>query len=147
MTEIEELDLPEFDILLLGDGSGSTVATPCGWFVTMFTKGGGETTHFGGTNGGTNNYAELAPYLHALWRFHVETFGNDGDMPSSPVKVVIVSDSEVTVRCGNKEYARRANGCLWAQLAWFERNGYAIYWRHVARNTTSYHARADSFAG
>ncbi len=67
--------------------------------------------------------------------------------PAVPVRVQVVSDSELTVRCGNGRYGRKANGCLWAALAWFEANRYEIRWRHVARNSNAWSALADRLAG
>jgi hypothetical protein len=67
-------------------------------------------------------------------------------MPTAPVRVQVVSDSELTVRCGNGRYARRANGCLWASIRWFEQNGYEIAWRHVPRNSNAWSALMDGLA-
>jgi ribonuclease HI len=142
------LDVTEFDLLLVGDGSGQTLWDPCGWHCTAYDRRTGEVAEFfGGASGGTNNYAELAPYVHALWAYHTGTYGNDGSTPRAPVRVAVVSDSEVTVRCGNGEYARRANASLWAAVNWFEQNNYRIHWTHVRRNTNDFSAKSDKVAG
>src|SRR5262245_57354042 len=144
-----ELALPDFDLMIVGDGSGTLANTPCGWFCTLYERAKGQagvSTHFGGTSGGTNNYAELAPYCHALWAYHTLTYGKSPTGPAKPVRVVIVSDSEVTVRCGSGMYARRANGALWAQIAWFEANRYVLEWRHIPRNSNPISAKADGVA-
>ncbi len=138
-----KLALPDFDLLLVGDGSGSFVHTPCGWFVTLYERKSGRVReHFGGTNGGTNNYAELMPYMHALWAYHAE-HGKEARVRN----VVIVSDSEVTVRCGNRLYERKANLALWAGMDWFESVGYRLHWHHVPRNSNSLSSLADKMAG
>jgi hypothetical protein len=59
----------------------------------------------------------------------------------------VVSDSEVTVRCGNGDYTRRANGCLWAGIEWFERRAYVFQWHHVRRLGNGWNALVDSIAG
>jgi ribonuclease HI len=145
-----ELSLPAFDLLLVGDGSGTTLVKPSGWYCAAYERplgDGGVLEHFGGASGGTNNYAELLPYCFALWAYHVSKQGPTGVKSVSPVRVVVVSDSEVTVRCGNGDYERRANACLWAQVQWFERNGYAFVWVHVPRNSNPVSERADAVAG
>ena len=63
------------------------------------------------------------------------------------MRVQIVSDSELTVRCGNGVYQRKANACLWAAVQWFELNGYLLAWRHVRRNSNAWSALMDSVAG
>lgn len=143
---VTELGLPKSDLLLFGDGSGSRAQSPCGWACTSYNRRSGLVTqHFGGASHGTNNYAELSPYLHALWYYDVLTFGQG--QPRTGVRVSIVSDSEITVKCGNKLYARRANGALWASMEWYEKNGYEPTWKWVARNTNTCNAEADRLAG
>jgi ribonuclease HI len=144
------LVLPTFDLLLTGDGSGTLAVKPSGWFCVSYERSRGDegvNVHFGGANGGSNNYAELAPYCHALWVYHVSRFGQGAVRPGSRVRVVVVSDSEVTVRCGNREYERRANASVWAQIEWFEKNGYELAWVHVPRNSNPVNALADEVAG
>jgi ribonuclease HI len=141
-SELRKLSLPASDLYLLGDGSGTTADKPCGWSVFMFIELtqvvinlGGSTTH------GTNNFAELMPYVHALWLYE------NSRPPGRETRVCIVSDSEVTVRCGNRVYGRKANAALWAAIDWFEASGYRLTWRHVPRNSNSLNAAADGAAG
>jgi hypothetical protein len=110
--------------------------------VAYDSRHGKAVLHVGALSVGTTNYAELAPYVQALWFHHQD----HGLALARPVHVQIVSDSEVTVRCGSGLYARRANGCLWAALRWFEDNGYALRWRHVPRNSNTWSAWADELA-
>lgn len=146
---VKSLSLPDFDLLLIGDGSGTTSGNPCGWSCTAYERATGSVwEHHGGASGGTNNYAELEPYVHcltayrhALWSYH--TTGRD----VRPPRVVIVSDSEVTCRCGNGQYQRKANGPLWASIKWFEDKGYTFSWVHVRRLTNEFNRRADKIAG
>jgi ribonuclease HI len=138
----QALPLPGPDLLLLGDGSGTVYSQPAGWACTAYDHRLRQARlHVGALSSGTNNFAELFPYLQALWLYH-QTPGNH-----APVNVHIVSDSEVTVRCGNSQYARRANGPWWAALAWFEEQGYRLQWQHVARNSTPWNQLADLLAG
>ncbi|MBL8798905.1 MAG: hypothetical protein JNM56_33785 [Planctomycetia bacterium] len=133
---------PAADLLLLGDGSGTVCSQPAGWACTAYDRRRQQARlHVGALSSGTNNFAELFPYLQALWFYHQQPGIH------LPVNVHIVSDSELTVRCGNGQYARRANGCWWAALAWFEEQGYRLQWQHVARNSTPWNHLADLLAG
>ena len=138
------LGLADYDLLLVGDGSGTVYHRPAGWAcVAHDIRKRQITLHAGAVTAGTNNYAELAPYVQALWHHH-QDHGRD---PTLPVRVQVVSDSELTVRCGNGRYARKANACLWASLEWFERHGYCLAWRHVPRNSNAWSAWMDAVGG
>lgn len=143
----KELSLPEFDLLLVGDGSGSTFNNPCGWACVAWNKVANQIqVHNGGMSCGTNNFAELIPYIQALWHFD-QTY-RDLHTPGKKAKVCVVTDSEVTVKCGNGIYTRKGNGCLWKAVEWFEQSGlYDISWYHVYRNTNRFSKRCDWIAG
>jgi ribonuclease HI len=139
-----DLDLADFDLLLVGDGSGTVYDRPAGWACVAYDRRRRQAViHAGSVTGGTNNFAELAPYIQALWHHDQE----HGPAIVTPVRVQVVSDSELTVRCGAGRYARRANGCLWAAVEWFERHGYRLAWRHVRRNSNAWSAWTDPQAG
>ena len=136
------LDIAEYDLLLVGDGSGTVYAEPAGWSCLAYDRiKDSIVLHAGAVTAGTTNFAELAPYVHALW-FHDQEHKLGG-----PFRAHVVSDSELTVRCGNRQYARRANGSLWAAIEWFENNGYRLRWHHVARATIPWNRLADEVAG
>jgi ribonuclease HI len=139
-----DLALPDADLLLVGDGSGSVYNQPAGWACTAYDRRKRRAVlHAGAVSGGTNNFAELAPYVQGLWWHHQD----HGQAPATPVKVVLVSDSEVTVRCGNRVYSRNCNLCLWAGIDWFEEHSYQLSWHHVRRNSNPWSAWADNVAG
>jgi len=132
------------DLLLVADGSGSRYNTPAAWACVAYDRRKWQAVvHAGTVTGATNNYAELFPFVHALWQHH-----QDHDQkPMTPVHVHIVSDSEVTVCCGNGAYSRNANGSLWASVKWFEEAGYRLFWTHVRRNSNPINAWMDAVAG
>lgn len=137
-----ELGVPDFDLMLVGDGSGTTAEKTCGFACFAYNRRSGESkVHYGALSHGTNNLAELMPYIHALWHYHVTA------NPINRVRVLIVSDSEVTVRQGQGVYGRNANACWWNAVNWFEKNGYVISWRHVRRNTNTFSKLCDRHAG
>lgn len=138
------LGLRGFDLLVVADGSGMRLDQPCGWACYLWYPAVGKVwEHLGGTSGGTNNYAELAPFAYALWHWHYTHFAVGSLRQPQDVKVELVSDSELTVRCGNGLYHRNANLPLWASIDWFETHGYALHWTHVPRNSTLPNKEAD----
>lgn len=138
----KQLNLPAYDLLLTGDGSGTTIQTACGFACFMYYPQNKQySIQLGCFNHGTNNLAELMPYIHALWK---DSYIN---MKWKPRNVEIVSDSELTVRQGNKVYARNANKTLWAAIDSFCDNGYTIHWNHVLRNSNPISALCDKLAG
>lgn len=143
----EQVGVQDYHLMLVGDGSGMTRATPCGWCCHLYHRPSGRVrTHFGGASNGSNNFAELVPYLFSLATFHAAFVEAHPDQEAL-FNVLIVSDSELTVRCGMGEYARRANLALWASIDWFVANGYKLTWRHVLRNSNPVSKRSDAIAG
>lgn len=142
---IEELKLPPGDLYLFGDGSGTTLNLPCAHFVCLYEPSFKkvQTFHAGYSNG-TNNFAELMPYVHALWAYDA---ARPKEGKKQKIKVVIVSDSELTVRCAIGQYTRNANLPLWAAIDWFCSNGYEVSWHHVRRNSNFLMELADKRAG
>jgi hypothetical protein len=143
----EELDLPPFTLLLVGDGSGSVYAEPAGWCCTAYDAVRHQVyVHAGAVTGGSTNFAELMPYLQALYFHHsqeAKARKEDKQRPLIEHIVCVVSDSEVTVRCGQGRYLRRANGFLWEAVGWFERNGYTLSWHHARRGSNEWNAFAE----
>jgi ribonuclease HI len=139
-----DLGLGPYDLLLVGDGSSTTHREPAGWACIAYDRPlHRAVVHAGGLTAGTNNLAELMPYLHALW-FHSR---EHRDEMAAACEVAVVSDSELTVRCGNRVYTRQANGFLCAGVEWFERHGYAIRWHHVRRVRDVWNEFSDALAG
>lgn len=149
-TDFEQLATslgePLFDLMLVGDGSGTEVQTPCGWACQSYWRPSGQVKeHYGAASGGTSNFAELWPYVHVLSVFHAARNKNGASPP--PPRVLIVSDSELTCRCGDGTYSRKANLSLWAAIDCFVQLGYSIRWRHVPRNSNPLSKASDKTAG
>ena len=138
-----QLGLADFDLLLAADGPGTVYGRPAGWACVADDRATARVAlHLGGLSCGTNNFGELTPFLQVLWHHHQ----HHGPAVNGPRRVVAVTDSELTVRCGNRQYSRSANGCLWAGVAWFEERGYELTWTHVRRNSNPWAAWLDDMA-
>lgn len=131
------------DLLLIGDGSGTSLSKVASWFVYGFDSiAGTQQWWAGAVSSGTNNYAELYPYIHALW-----DYGSRLDHGDKTIKQIrIVSDSQITVRCGTGEYARSSNLPYWAAIEQLENSGMEIDWRHIPRSSIVFNQLADLYA-
>jgi ribonuclease HI len=133
--------MEDYDHIIVADGSGTTADTPCGWSALVHDVRSGNCFRLdGGSGRGSNNFAELAPFVHALWGLH-ERLSRDGP-PSA--RVLCLTDSQVTARCGSGQYGRNANLALWAALDWVTRNGIVLTWRWLPRNRTEAMRRNDA---
>lgn len=134
--------MDDFDLIIVCDGAGSSKETSSGWasFLQYPDK---EVCLRSANSFGTNNWAELSPIVASLY-YDYENYESSGQKVKRKVK--ILSDSMVTVNCGNKEWKRKANLCLWASIDFFESVGYTLVFNHLPRNSTEIHARADELA-
>jgi ribonuclease HI len=141
LEEIKSLNLPPYDVLLIGDGSG-TIATKCSAWACWrhIAQTDKLELHCGSFSFGTNNFAELIPYIGVLWLDYYEK-------PIFPRHVCIVTDSEVTAKCGNGEYSRSSNTFLWKQVDMLQEAGYYLKWKHISRNSNRLSAACDKLAG
>jgi hypothetical protein len=80
---------------------------------------------------GSLGLAELFPFVQGLWYY--EQVRQKEKRTKEPCRILLVSDSESTVRSGNGAYGRWANGCLWASIAFFEQAPYTLRWQHIRR--------------
>lgn len=141
-----KLDRSDVDLLLVGDGSGTTHEKPCGWACVCFEP---KTEEFrlerGGSSSGTNNLAELTPYVHCLWNYQVRL---EKEEPLYRVckKVVIVSDSEWVVKCALGLYSKNALLHLWEGLK-VQKKITWVRWFHRPRMSNPMLRWADAEAG
>jgi ribonuclease HI len=132
---------PNYDLLLIGDGSGTTLDKTCGYSCFVYDpQTNDQRLVYGGSNYGTNNFAELMAYILALTE---DTYY----LRSYPRRVEILTDSEITCKGINKEYSRSANKILWSFFEHFENLGYAIHANWTPRNENPISALMDKIAG
>tara|TARA_Y100001938_G_scaffold148750_1_gene233355 strand:- start:2019 stop:2621 length:603 start_codon:yes stop_codon:yes gene_type:complete len=150
---LEDLNIKSWDVLLVGDGSGSGWDIGIGWsciIVDKHTKTR-KLLHGGGSTG-TVNIAELMAYVHAmLW--YSTNIGKElrQHYPDKVLNVHIITDSRVVATQGEKVADRRidgiANRALWASISDIARQGYRFHWHWVERLTNELNWAADKMAG
>lgn len=146
MASLEEvllqLGIANWDVLLVGDGSGTTLERGSGWASILIDHHTGLRKCFwGGMSTGTVNLAELMPYLQGLtWYSRTHGPARLHDLrvrhrrPESCLQVHIVSDSEIVVHQGQGKVRRKANYELWAAMDAVAALGYMIHWHWVGRD-------------
>jgi len=129
-----------YDLLLVGDGSGSTWDKPCGWCCVL-VDGGRWYCKYGASNCGSINVTELEPYLKTmLW--YSKTLGrvrHDELRRLYPtelkmLQVHIVTDCDVIANQGNGTMSTKSNPELWLAFNHIRRLGYDFKFHWVPRN-------------
>lgn len=141
MTDIEK-EFVNYDLVLLGDGSG--IRGPGGWAVIAINNlHDKEKLFLGSVSDTTNNIMELIGYIHALNTYVKDDFH---DIHPWKPKVLIVTDSKITKKCGSEEYEPKSNLPFWEMLEPFK-NKFDITFKHIERNSNPYSKFADKVAG
>ena len=127
-----------YDAIILCDGSGTIYEKSSGWAAYLFLTTTPSVLKImkGGMNCGTNNLAEMMPIFQSLW--YLRNLNSN-----QKYRILVLSDSEWMIKCGNGEYAINTDGAnqmIWSAIKsienyWF----YKIEWFHVSRNSTKYH--------
>ncbi len=130
-----DIDTSAFDYIIFADGSGTTLENFSFWVAVVYGVSK-ETVDVinGHSSVGTNNYAELMAILNPLWYV--------SKLQAGP-RVLVLSDSEVTVKCGNEQYAPSANLLFWRAMGAFKEVSIPVEFRHVRRNSNPVNAYCD----
>jgi hypothetical protein len=137
---LTSLSVTKWDLLLMGDGSGTTYKTPIGFAALSIDRQSGLRHIFtGGYNHGTIGQAELLPYITAL-RF--DYYSTLKTKLHSRRRVTILSDSQVSVNVGNGDQTAHTNKDIWICFDWFKSVGYDLTWKWVGRNENDIHKLA-----
>jgi ribonuclease HI len=140
---LAEIGDPEWDALVVADGSGSGWSIGAGWATAVCLPNGRRALLKGAACAGTTNLAELMGPLWALLWYdanHGRAVRKRGRLPH----VHVLSDSEVTVRTGRGEYeARGALKHLWCAVRSVTRDGLRVSWHWTPRDTTALNALCD----
>jgi ribonuclease HI len=150
---LKELNINAWDVLLIGDGSGSGWDIGIGWSCVIIDRNTGtrKLVHGGGSTG-TVNIAELMAYVHAMLWYSTH-IGKDlrKQYPRKILDVHVITDSRVIVTQGEKVGERNADGianrALWASISDIARQGYKFHWHWIERLTNELNWAADQMAG
>lgn len=148
MTDIEKetldqlvtrLGIKDWDVILIGDGSGSNWKREAGWACVSIERVTMERLiHIGAVNRGTVNLAELMAYVQPLdW-----LSGREADRraehrtPLRAFNVHIITDSDYCRTTGNGQgRMMMKNAGLWSVLDVYSRHGFVLHWHHVRGHT------------
>ena len=136
---LEDCMIPSWDVLIIGDGSGSKVDNPCGWSAVLVDRETSARRLFGGhTNAGSTNFAECMPLIQAMsWYDHY--YGQTrGSYANSFFNVHIITDSQSVQQAGeNASRKGKHSGplaFLTAYIVQMQTKQYRFYWHWRPRN-------------
>lgn len=145
---------PDWDLLIIGDGSGSGWQGPCGWAALLVCRNHlvqgrlGRRLFAGAMTLGSVNMAESMPYLEAL-SWYDATLGRDSGRPA--FNAHLVTDSQVIANWvqragGGAKPPRSGAGFVGAVQAW-QAHGYRFRAHWAPRMSTGFNWACDLIAG
>ena len=149
---IQRIGNPRWDVLIVGDGSGSGWAQACGWAATLIdNRRQARRFFYGGMDCGSVNFAEAMPYVQSLtWYDH--HYGKESLEQVGFLNVHILTDSQVIAQWGTR--AQQSEGdlprkmlAIWATMREYRRLGYHCTYHWAPRLTTTLNWAADIMAG
>lgn len=146
-----ELQITAWDLLLVGDGSGTGWNDCCGWACAMIDRYSRDVRpFFGAMSVGSVNVAEFMPYYQALAWFHSQ-HGQQRLKERGLLRVHIITDSDTTVSHGTQsanptQPLPKVNRMLWAGMRQLGAEGYHIHYHWARRSTTLLNWYSDLLA-
>lgn len=143
----------DWDLLLVGDGSGTGWEDACGWASVLIDRHtSSRKTFYGGMNFGSVNLAEMMPYYQALCWYH-HSHGMRMLKRKCPLRTHIITDSQVTALHGNRAAGayeplpKVGHRALWAAFREFGALGYQMEFHWVGRSEVDLNVLGDLIAG
>lgn len=144
---LKKAGIGRWDLLIVGDGSGSTADKESGWgSISVSRRSGKRILWAGCANRGTVNFAEIMAYLQPLTNFANEV-DDDRRAGSSmqTIHVHIITDSEYVKKTGGTKGRKIAkNAGLWSCFDVFARMGFVIHWHWARRESSAMNRTADA---
>lgn len=142
---LARLGIADWDVLMVGDGSGCGWDIGCGWATAVVDRAsGGRKLLWGGWSTGTVTIAELMPYVHALaWYENVCGERTRAARNKAVLAVHVISDSQTVVHQGNHTAGRHKLLPWWACWAGYLRAGYTARFHHVRREQVGLNVLCD----
>jgi ribonuclease HI len=152
LLTLANLQDKDWDVIIVGDGSGSMWGRPGGWGALVFDKHTNSCkTLYGGISDTTVNICELIPYIHAL-QWYTRAPYTEGAVSNRRIRtdtgimvmpiIHIFTDCDVIAKQGNYQMARDANAAYWAALDYFKYM-YDIYFHWIPRDVIPANKFAD----
>jgi ribonuclease HI len=145
---LRRLNIENWDLLLIGDGSGSTWKRECGWGCVSIERETFERrAWYGAMSHGTVNLAEAMAYLQPLMWYADRELDNR----ARGGKVVcrrahIITDSSYLANGNNRHRSARQgkrNGPLWDAFGQFGSHGILLHWHWFGRDVLELNRLAD----
>ena len=137
---LNKMGNPQWDVILVGDGSGSGWAHACGWAATLICRRHQARRFFyGGMDCGSVNFAESMPYVQAITWYDAH-HGKALLKQLGMLRVHILTDSQVIAGWGTKamqghsEIPRKHIG-LFSAMREYRRLGYHCNFHWAPRMT------------
>lgn len=148
---LDRASITQWDVLIVGDGSGSGWDSACGWACVLVDRATrGRRLFYGAMNAGSVNFAETMPYLQALNWYDQHGGGKARLKEQGFLRVHIITDSQVIARWGTEALngaLPRKHIVMWAGLKEFRRLGYCIDFHWANRSTSLLNWASDLIAG
>lgn len=134
--------IEKFDILLVGDGSGSKWDKPNGWgCISLENYTFRRKVWYGASNSGSSNLAEIMAYLQPLMWFANEQL-NKNSMQFKEVH--IITDSSYLANKGKVDDPRYGvDAAIWQSFSHFKSFGLNLHWHWSKRNSVELNSLAD----
>jgi len=147
---LDRFKIDEWDMVLVGDGSGSKWGYPVGWGVTaVLKKQMDRRVFYGAMNDGTVNIAEVMAYLQPLMWYMAEVRKQRKQKGTTARKHVvhIITDSEYARKVGEKGHLDfNTNQPLWAVFEFVKRQAIELHWHWAEREEIALNIYADALS-
>lgn len=144
---MQGLGAGEWDVALLGDGSGSCWSRPCGWCCFLADRHQDRvTTFWGGLSSGTVTLSELMPFVQALVWWADQRAPWLRRQLGRPLAGHVITDSQLVAGQGNGALRRKAFRELWCAVDAVEAAGCKLVWHWLPRASTEWSVAADAMA-
>lgn len=147
---LERLNIEKWDLLLIGDGSGSNWNFECGWgCVSIEHDTLARRAWYGAMSAGTVNFAEVMAYLQPLgWYVNREMLRRKKVTYKVQTRHIhIITDSQYVRNKGSsKDLLAGKNGALWQVFRQFGAQGMMLHWHWIPRETVELNRFADQLS-
>jgi hypothetical protein len=144
---LERLGIDEWDVLLVGDGSGTTGDRPAGWATISVERRTLERRLWiGAVNRGTVNFAEAMAYLHPLNALacREDERRRKGNGRFKRWLVHILTDSSYCAGAGASRGGSTTKHLgIWTGVESYARQGFILHWHHRGREDVELNRLAD----